>query len=40
LIDAYNHRRRHCSCEMLPPVAYEALLAERAAEAARTDRAA
>jgi transposase InsO family protein len=31
-IDAYNHRRRHSSCEMLPPVAYEALLAERAAE--------
>ena len=30
-IDAYNHRRRHSSCEMLPPVAYEALLAERAA---------
>jgi transposase InsO family protein len=28
-IDAYNHRRRHSSCEMLPPVAYEALLAER-----------
>ena len=32
-VDAYNHRRRHSSCEMLPPVAYEALLAERAAEA-------
>lgn len=30
-IDVYNHRRRHSSCEMLPPVAYEALLAERAA---------
>jgi transposase InsO family protein len=30
-IDAYNHRRRHSSCEMLPPVAYEQLLAERAA---------
>jgi transposase InsO family protein len=29
-IDAYNHRRRHSSCEMLPPVAFEALLAERA----------
>lgn len=29
-IDSYNHRRRHSSCEMLPPVAYEALLAERA----------
>jgi len=39
-IDAYNHRRRHSSCEMLPPVAYEQLLAERAAEAARTSRAA
>jgi hypothetical protein len=26
-IDAYNHRRRHSSCEMLPPVAYEQLLA-------------
>lgn len=31
-IDAYNHRRRHSSCEMLPPVAYEHVLAERAAE--------
>jgi transposase InsO family protein len=30
-IDAYNTRRRHSSCEMLPPVAYEQLLAERAA---------
>jgi putative transposase len=39
-IDAYNHRRRHSSCEMLPPVAYEALLAERAAEAAERERAA
>ena len=39
-IDAYNHRRRHSSCEMLPPVAYEQLLAERAAQAAREDRAA
>jgi putative transposase len=36
-IDAYNHRRRHSSCGMLPPVAYEQALAERAAE---TDRAA
>ena len=33
-IDAYNHRRRHSSCEMLPPVTYEAVLAQRAAEAA------
>jgi putative transposase len=39
-VDAYNHRRRHSSCEMLPPVAYEAMLAERAAESARGDRAA
>ena len=39
-IDNYNHRRRHSSCEMLPPVAYEALLARRAAEAAEADRAA
>jgi putative transposase len=39
-IDAYNHRRRHSSCEMLPPVAYEALLAQRAADAANRDRAA
>jgi transposase InsO family protein len=34
-IDAYNHRRRHSSCEMLPPVAYEQLLAHRAAEQGR-----
>jgi putative transposase len=33
-IDTYNHRRRHSSCEMLPPVAYEAVLAARAANAA------
>jgi putative transposase len=39
-IDTYNHRRRHSSCEMLPPVAYEALLAQRAADAADTDKAA
>ncbi|MGH9135806.1 MAG: IS3 family transposase [Acidimicrobiales bacterium] len=39
-VDAYNHRRRHSSCEMTPPVAYEAVLAERAAEVARSDRAA
>jgi transposase InsO family protein len=39
-IDAYNHRRRHSSCQMLPPVDYEQLLAERAAETARQDRAA
>jgi transposase InsO family protein len=39
-IDAYNHRRRHSSCEMLPPVAYEQLLAHRAAEAAEPGQAA
>ncbi len=39
-VDAYNHRRRHSSCEMMPPVAYEQVLADRAAEAARADRAA
>ena len=33
-IDRYNTTRRHSGCEMLSPVAYEALLAERAAEAA------
>jgi putative transposase len=39
-IDAYNHRRRHSSCQMLPPVAYEQVLAQRAAEAAEQDQAA
>ena len=39
-IDAYNHRRRHSSCDMLPPVAYEQVLAQRHAEAAPTGRAA
>jgi putative transposase len=40
-IDAYNHRRRHSSCDMLPPVAYEQALAERAtAKAAHRDQAA
>jgi len=39
-IDLYNHRRRHSSCEMLPPVAYEQMLAERDTERARNDRAA
>src|SRR5829696_4151458 len=39
-VDVYNHRRRHSSCEMLPPVAYEQLLAERAdvAQRAQQDR--
>ncbi len=31
-IDAYNTRRRHSSCEGLPPVAYEKLLGDRAAD--------
>jgi transposase InsO family protein len=39
-IDSYSHRRRHSSCEMLPPVAFEALLAQRAADATERDRAA
>jgi transposase InsO family protein len=39
-IDAYNTRRRHSSCQMLPPVAYEQLLAARAANAAQPERAA
>jgi putative transposase len=39
-VDAYNHRRRNSSCEMLPPFAYEQLLADRATETARQDRAA
>lgn len=38
-LDAYNHQRRHSSCEMLPPVAYEHVLAQRAAETAEQDRA-
>jgi len=36
-IDRYNHRRRHSSCEMKPPVVYEQILADRAA---KQDRAA
>jgi transposase InsO family protein len=39
-IDNYNHRRRHSSCEMLTPVAYEAVLAARAAETAPRSEAA
>ena len=39
-IDAYNHRRRHSSCEMLPPVTYETVLAQRAAETAEQEQAA
>jgi len=33
-IDTYNHRRRHSTAEMMSPVAYEAVLAARAAERA------
>jgi putative transposase len=39
-IDAYNHRRRHSSCEMLAPVAYEAVIAARAAATASQEQAA
>jgi putative transposase len=39
-VDAYNHQRRHSSCQMLAPVAYEALLAQRAAPTSRQDNAA
>lgn len=39
-IDNYNHRRRHSSCEMMTPVAYEQVLDQRAAEQARKERAA
>jgi len=39
-IDAYNHRRRHSSCEMLPPVAYEQRLAAQALETAEQGEAA
>lgn len=39
-IDAYNHQRRHSSCEMVAPVVYEQILAERARERAQRDRAA
>ena len=34
-IDRYNHRRRHSSCEMKPPVVYEQILAGRAADRAQ-----
>jgi len=39
-IDRYNHRRRHSSAGMLAPVAYEAILAARAAEADQRNEAA
>jgi putative transposase len=31
-IDRYNHRRRHSSCEMQPPIVYEQILADRATQ--------
>ena len=39
-IDAYNHQRRHSTCEMKPPVVYEQVLADRAAKRSQQDRAA
>ncbi len=33
--DRYNHQRRHSSCEMKPPVVYEQILADRAAQGDR-----
>ena len=39
-IDWYNRIRRHSSCEMKPPIAYEAILATRTAEAGDEDQAA
>ena len=39
-IDAYNHRRRHSSSDMLSPVAYEAVLAARATATASQPEAA
>lgn len=39
-IDTYNTTRRHSSCQMLAPVAYEALLAQQAADTAGTGQAA
>lgn len=39
-IDRYNHRRRHSSAEMLPPVVFESVLAERARQATEHDQAA
>jgi putative transposase len=39
-IDWYNRVRRHSSCEMKPPIAYEAILATRRAEAVAEETAA
>ncbi len=37
-MDAYNHTRRHSSCEMMAPVAYEQVLANRARPASPTHK--
>ncbi len=39
-IDTYNHQRRNSSASMLPPVAYEAVLAQRTAVSNERDEAA
>jgi transposase InsO family protein len=39
-IDRYNRTRRHSSCEMRSPIQYEAILAERADQAAQQTEAA
>ena len=39
-IDWYNRVRRHSSCEMKPPVEFEAILASRAAETVPEEEAA
>jgi putative transposase len=39
-IDWYNRTRRHSSCEMKPPIEFEAILASRAAETAPAEEAA
>ena len=39
-IDRYNRTRRHSTCEMKSPIQFEAILAQRAAQAARATEAA
>ena len=39
-IDWYNRIRRHSSCEMKPPIEFEAILAARAAETVPAEEAA
>jgi transposase InsO family protein len=39
-IDWYNRTRRHSSCEMKPPVEFEAILAARATETVPAEEAA